>query len=416
MPSTNVPHPEVRPPGKAPMGASKDAMTVLRPDLLTAMAVRDRCGLVFDAAERGEAPHFCLHLDRLDDAARLVAGVTRHRFPDLAVPFHSRWRHFAAGEVDRAALVAPGADLAETARSGIDLAIASVLLDAGAGSEWRYRETETGQLLSRSEGLGVASFRAMQAGLFSSDPAHPWRADAAALAALSPQALAEAMQHRDGNALAGFAGRVALLRRLGEVARDNPAVFGRPARLGNLYDYWSRQGGAIAAAEILRTLLVTLGPVWPGRPLGDCGRHRAVPDDGLVPFHKLSQWLAYSLAEPLREAGIAVTDLDGLTGLAEYRNGGLFLDLGVVEPRDPSLMQRTLDPQDEAVVEWRGLTIILLDRLAERVRTLLGKSAAEFPLACVLEGGSWEAGRRTAFARRPDGSPPLTIASDGTLF
>ena len=45
-----------------------------------------------------------------------------------------------------------------------------------------------------------------------------------------------------------------------------------------------------------------------------------------MPLHKLSQWLAYSLIEPLQRAGIAVTDIDGLTGLAEYRNGGLFID------------------------------------------------------------------------------------------
>ena len=51
-----------------------------------------------------------------------------------------------------------------------------------------------------------------------------------------------------------------------------------------------------------------------------------------------------------------------------------------------------------------------------RVRARLGKSAAEFPLACVLEGGSWAAGREIAFERRPDGSAPITIVSDGTLF
>jgi hypothetical protein len=256
----------------------------------------------------------------------------------------------------------------------------------------------------------------MQRGLFSADPANPWRADAAALAALTPDALAVAMQHGPANRLTGFAGRVELLRRLGEVARDNPAVFGRPARLGRLYDAWRGEGAAIAAPQILRTLLVALGPIWPGRPLGDCGRHSAVPGDGLVPFHKLSQWLSYSLVEPLRDAGLAVTGLDGLTGLAEYRNGGLFLDLGVIEPRDPALARRTLDPMSEAVVEWRALTVVLLDRLAARVRTALGKQADEFPLACVLEGGSWEAGRAAALARRPDGRPPLAVASDGTLF
>ena len=391
----------------------------MQPDpdhLLTAAAVREHCTLVFAAAEHGETPHFRLDLDRLDKAAALVVEVTRRRYPDLRVPFHSRWRHFSAGGVERAALVAPSADRFEMARAQIDLAIVSVLLDAGAGAAWRYREAETGQVLARSEGLGVASLRAMQAGLFSADPARPWRADAAALAALTPEALAEAMQHREGNALAGFDGRVALLRRLGEVARDNPEVFGRPARLGSLHDYWSRQGAAIAAADILRTLLVALGPIWPGRPLGDCGRHRAVPGDGLVPFHKLSQWLAYSLIEPLRDSCVAVTGLEDLSGLAEYRNGGLFIDLGVIEPRDPALLAKPLDPLEEAVVEWRALTIVLLDQLADRVRDRLGKTPAEFPLACVLEGGSWAAGREIALSLRPDGRPPLNIVSDGTLF
>ena len=384
--------------------------------LLTAAAVRERCGLVYQAAEQGKTPHFRLHPKRLDAAAKLVVEVTRRRYPDLRVPFHSRWRHFSAGGVDRAALVALGADRAETARSRIDLAIVSVLLDAGAGPGWRYQEAETGQVLARSEGLGVASLRAMQGGLFSANPTRPWRADAAALAALTPQLLAQAMQHRDNNALTGFEGRVDLLRRLGEVARDNPAAFGQPARLGNLFDYWSRQGGTVEAATLLRTLLVVLGPIWPGRPLGDCGRHRAVPGDGLVPFHKLSQWLAYSLVEPLHEAGMTITALDGLTGLAEYRNGGLFVDLGVIEPLDPALAARILDPLEEAVVEWRALTLVLLDRVAERVRAMLGKTPDEFPLACVLEGGSWAAGREIALSLRPDGRPPLSVASDGTLF
>jgi hypothetical protein len=142
-----------------------------------------------------------------------------------------------------------------------------------------------------------------------------------------------------------------------------------------------------------------------------------VQGDGIVPFHKLSQWLTYSLIEPLQEAGFRITDIDGLTGLAEYRNGGLFLDCGVLELRDPDLSRRPLDPFGEPVVEWRALTVALLDRLAERVRHRLGLAAADFPLAKVLEGGSWAAGREIAAERRPpDGSAPLSIVSDGTLF
>jgi hypothetical protein len=135
-----------------------------------------------------------------------------------------------------------------------------------------------------------------------------------------------------------------------------------------------------------------------------------------VPLHKLTQWLAYSLVEPLAAGGLAVTDIDGLTGLAEYRNGGLFIDTGVLTLRDPEDSSRVHDVASPLVVEWRALTVALLDRLAARLRERLGMDATSLPLAKVLEGGTWAAGRAIAQARRPDGAPPIRVASDGTVF
>jgi hypothetical protein len=389
---------------------------------LSAAAVRERCEIVFAAADRGDTPHFRLALDRLGEAADRVAAITRRRYPDLAVPLHSRWRHFSGGGIDRGRLVAERADAAERVRARLDLAFVSVLLDAGAGAGWLYREDATGLVLHRSEGLAVASLRAMQRGSFTADQSDPWRADAAVLALITPARLGTALQHGPGNELPGLDGRAHLLRRLGKAIGADPDRFGAPARPGHLYDFWRAQGDVISAPEILSVLLEVLAPVWPARlsldgmPLGDCGRHCSVPGDGLVPFHKLSQWLAYSLIEPLEAGGVHVRDLDGLTGLAEYRNGGLFLDCGVVMPREPVLLVRPLDAASEPVVEWRALTVALLDRLAPLVRARLGKSAAEFPLAAVLEGGSWAAGREIAAERRADGGAPLAIVGDGTLF
>ena len=393
--------------------------------LLTAGAIRPRCALVMAAAEAGRLTHFAFHPERLDDTADFVVETIRARYPDLAVPYHSRWRHFEAGGVDRWRVTRDGfADPTARARAGFDLAIVSVLLDAGAGDLWRYREAATGLELARSEGLAVASFHMMAEGGFGA----PWHADAAALQALDDAALARCFQVTATNKLVGLDGRVALLRRLGAVVAQNPAMFGAPGRVGHLFDHLAgqAQGGRLSAARVLEMVLRTLGPIWPSRlslggvALGDVWRHPAVraqdASDGLVPFHKLSQWLTYSLLEPLEAAGLTITELDALTGLPEYRNGGLLLDLGVLTCKDPTLPQRPLSAGDEPIVEWRALTVILLDRLAERVRLRLGVDAASFPLAKLLEGGSWAAGRRIAAQRRPGGGPPLTIVSDGTVF
>ncbi len=396
--------------------------------LLTAQAVRRQCAQIMALAERGAAAHFTWHPERLDQVAAYVADTIRLRYPDLKVPYHSRWRHFEAGGADRWQQLAAVAGLrgSERARTRIDLVIPSVLLDAGAGPDWRYIDMsdQTHPVeLTRSEGLGVASLGLFASGALSAERDHPLRSDASALAALSEQTVAAAFQVGKSNPLVGLAGRVQMLRRLGEVAAATPAVFGQTRRLGMLFDYLAdhAHGGEIEASFILATLLRALGPVWPGRilldgvSLGDCWRHPDV-EGGLLPFHKLTQWLTYSMLEPLEEAGFRVTGLDRLTGLPEYRNGGLLLDLGLLQPRDPAFFSSSLTVDQAPVVEWRALTVIALDRVADAARMKLGVSAEAFPLARVLEGGTWAAGRRIAAERRPGGTPPVNIASDGTVF
>ena len=110
-----------------------------------------------------------------------------------------------------------------------------------------------------------------------------------------------------------------------------------------------------------------------------------------------------------------VSGLTALTGLPEYRNGGLLLDAGMIAPKDSALLRQTWQVGDEFIVEWRALTVALLDELAPRVRKILGKTEAEIPLACVLEGGTWAAGRVLAQQLR-GGLPPIKLNSDATVF
>jgi hypothetical protein len=413
------PHPGPLPEGEGEEQEGEEATAAW---LLTADAVRARAREILSLVESGAGAHFTYHPERLQPTVDYVLATIRANYPDLAIPFHSRWRHFAVGGIDRWGGLAPalaGETREEVARIGFDLAVTSVLLDAGAGPAWRYRETGGG-VYARSEGLAVASFALFRAGTFAADRARPLRAEAAALRRLDEARLAAGMQVTPDNPLVGIAGRAALLHRLGDALAANPELFGAEGRIGNLFDHLAAQaaGGTLPASVILAALLRGFGAIWPGRhhiagiALGDTWRHAS----GLVPFHKLSQWLAYSLIEPLEAAGIAVTDVDALTGLAEYRNGGLVLDLGLIVPRDAGMAARVLAVGDEAVVEWRALTVALLDRIADGVRASLGLDARQLPLAKVLEGGTWAAGRRIAAEKRPGGAPPLAIASDGTVF
>lgn len=450
---------------------ARDPLALLR----DARVIRARCAAITAAVADERSGWFRLDRSRLPEAAARVASTTRRRHPDLAIPIHSRWRHFEAGGVDRKALL--DALLAplppdERARACVDLTVVSVLLDAGAGAQWRFDEAAAslpatalpaarasredlmaaldaaagepasgseapapeGPRLARSEGLAVASLHAFMAGVFSATPGQPCRVDAAALRQIDAAVLRGVFQAGPSNPLLGLEGRAALLQRLGQALQDEAERSGLPARPALLLERLARSGAQreVAAAVLLRETLQLLGPIWRsgtvvmGVPAGDVWPHRFAGGDdgrggsdpvtrGWVPFHKLTQWLVYSLLEPLQWTGIDVTGLDALTGLPEYRNGGLLIDTGVLVPRSDSAFERVWKPGDEFIVEWRALTVTLLDELAARVRAELGVDAARLPLARLLEGGTWACGRELAAELR-DGAPPLRIDSDGTLF
>jgi hypothetical protein len=401
--------------------------------LLSAKAVRERADRMLAIGLDDRLPSFRIDLDRMDAAVELVLETTRKAYPSLEVPFHSRWRHFVANGDNRWTDIADRthwSDRAARARAEFDLAMVSVFLDAGAGPSWRYRDPITGSAVGRSEGLGLASLAMFAAGAFSADPRDPLRVDADVLAHISVADIERGLQVSDLNPLVGIEGRADLLRRLGTLVASKPEVFGShdTPRPGGLFDRLAMlaDGFELSAPTILTELLQQLGPIWPSRltlggiALGDCWKHPSLASadatSGLMPLHKLSQWLAYSLIEPLQTAGIRVTDIDGLTGLAEYRNGGLFVDIGVLVFRDAEMAQQAHEVASSLVVEWRALTVAMLDRVADGVRRRLGLDASSMPLAKILQGGTWAAGRLLARERRADASPPVKVISDGTVF
>ena len=467
--------------------SSEEAIAYLR----SPQAIRDRCGQLFELARQDKLSHFRCDLTQLRRVASYVIAVMQEQYPDGQIPFHSRWQHFEVGGVPRLAQLErmlEGLSPVDRAVTQFDLAIVSVLLDAGAGDRWLYCERETDLIFQRSEGLAVASFCMFCQGAFSSHPHRLLQVDARGLQSLSEATLAQGFQVSADNPLVGLAGRVELLQKLGRSLLAYPQMFGDDnPRPGNLVHYLLQQSHnkQLPAATVLRAVLEGLGNIWPGRieiagvNLGDVWHHPALdtnsqlkqaphtthhdaanadaapmrdaaPMDGepilppawkpalpptcedaspsaasprttllpdsLVPFHKLSQWLTYSLLEPLQELGLEIVGLDDLTGLPEYRNGGLCLDLGLLQAKHSDIFQHVYSVDSEVVVEWRALTVILLDQIAATIRKQLDLNATQLPLVKILQGGTWSAGRRIAAELRANGVPPMQLQSDGTVF
>ncbi len=396
--------------------------------LKSTKAIREQCGKLMQLAEQGKLNHFEYRADRLAVATDYVLQFIRAQYPTFQVPYHSRWRHFDAQRLSKLDESLANEEPEEKAKSKIELAILSVLLDAGAGMKWRYQDS-SGISYKMSEGLATASFDMFLDGAFSAQADKPFVVDTVALKTLDAKTLAGYFQVTEANPLQGFEGRLQLIHKLGQAVSSQKKVFGEhEPRLGNILDsiLRSEHSGQLPATAIFNAVIEGLGSIWPGRivlggvNLGDVWTHSALSKEdkgaGLVPFHKLSQWLTYSLVEPLEELGLTVKGLDQLTGLAEYRNGGLFVDLEVLKARDPAVFQQAFKPDSELVVEWRALTLCLLDRVAEGIQKALGLSSEQLPLAKVLQGGTWSAGRKIAAEKRADGGPPIRILSDGTVF
>lgn len=193
---------------------------------------------------------------------------------------------------------------------------------------------------------------------------------------------------------------------------------------------------------VLQKLLL---PSWPkdrthieGVPLGDAWPlevlKRRAGGDGtksatihIQPFHKLTQWLAYSLAVPfVRVLGREWTNADLGTGLPEYRNGGLFVDLGVLQLKPEALKQGLESSKgdlpgfaasSDVIVEWRAMTVALLDELHKILNKQFAQQGVSLTMAQMLEAGSWKGGRELAAKHRPGSSgSPILIQGDGTLF
>lgn len=367
-------------------------------------------------------------------AADFVIKVMLDNYPDLNIPYHSRSRHLEVAGIDRIDLIMKKTVDIDRIKSVIEIVILSSLLDAGAGMQWSYKDHLSNSTLSKSEGLAVAVFNLYVQGIFSSNSNYPNQVDPLGLQHITESVLADGFQVSNKNPLIGLNGRLGVLVALGSCIENKPEYFNSESsissdlRLGNILDYWINKSreNTLSMNIVFTSLLDALSDIWPGRyildgiNLGDVWQHSLsismLNFEGYTPFHKLTQWVCYSLIEPLQEAGLKVTDINMLTGLPEYRNGGLFVDLKVLQPKKISDWYLKHKIDSEFIVEWRAMTVALLDNLAGIIRAKLNLTEDQLALSQILQGGTWAAGRIIAAQLRTDGGPPFKLDSDGTVF
>jgi len=276
------------------------------------------------------------------------------------------------------------------------------LLDAGAGTKWSYKSKESGKTYSRSEGLAVASLEMFKAGMFSSNSSQPHQVDATALERLTAEMLAKGMQVSETNPMSGLEGRANLLTRLSIALRSDQTIFGKDERPGNMIDYLISHPHTVAAAVpvvplplLWSVLMDGLSSIWPttrttmgGVSLGDAWPCSTMPVgswQNIVPFHKLTQWLCYSIMVPMTKLmNMHFAGSELMTGLPEYRNGGLLVDTGLLTLKSADTQRGMkiyhqnmpdtavevvpmFEPSDDVVVEWRAVTVGFLDELLAAV-------------------------------------------------
>lgn len=428
-------------------------------------SVRETSSEIFNyIKQNGKGKYYSLNLEKIPEITDfLVDKIIKPDYPtdsELSkIPPHGRWQHLDCLNVNRMEkLIAkwkedPNTDDIEICKNIIDLFVFSVLIDAGAGNTWKYYEEDTGLKIGRSEGLAVASYYMFANGQLSNDPKnHPYKVQGERIKNWDLEKdFKPSFQISKENEMTALEGRLKLVKSLGEALVSNKEIFGEDARPGNIIDYLYKQKlseyetPTIDLEQVWAALMNGLIKIWPksrmvidGQPLGDCWTLDTMPNkpDFIVTFHKLTQWLCYSLLVPLQQYGYKFTILntDLQTGLPEYRNGGLFYDFGVIQLL-PSVLERglqktneirkdgtvcpyeipTFEPDDGAIVEWRCLTIGLLDYILPLVNEKLGFN---LQLAQLIEAGSWKGGRVIAMEKRPkiNGGPPIDLLSDGTVF
>lgn len=426
--------------------------------LLSLNSVRERCYKVQEAANRNRLNHFDVDQSKLEEMIQFVILIIKRDYDTPSdIPVYGRWRHFNIGGRQRLhslmqSWTSLGQSPLEQTRKLIDILVIACLMDMKPCQTYCYTEHSTGRVFKRKDGIAIAMLDLFLSGAFSTDPSIPHRVDSEGLVNFSLETLRNGLQFNENNSFVGIEERLEILNHLGHVLNTRKDYFGNEnQRPGNMMDYLlshpstiKTKKGPLISIETIWPVVQEMGELWSaeegigGTPgLGDVWPCPAISnnkDDNLVSFHKLSQWIIYSIIEPMEKLlGATIEGDDLLTPLPDYCNGGFLIDTGFLTlkpvdndrgiknyhansllPYQPKVeVAPMFDMSDPVVTEWRALTVAYLDLVCERVRQSFGLSKKLLSLSQLVQGGTWSAGRELAEISRPNThEPPIVIKID----
>ena len=336
--------------------------------------IRTKSQVVFDYIADGSSPYWTYNPDNLPLAAEHVEKlILRDYNGDISIiPPHSRLRHHTINSNEF-----------EREEDLLDMIVLSTILDAGAGDQWKYKSRLPNgeiRIKIRSEGIAQAVEDMYKNGIFGN-------CNGDDLEKLSFDDMKRGFQISMDNPMNGLEGRMELLHRLGQQLKTCN-VFASNRSPSGIIEFIKKQNITKMSQLWDEIVMAGFAPIFPQR---DEWFHQGLSMN--VHFHKLLQWLSYTLVDLLSAKGINFEQDISLTGLPEYRNGGLFVDCDVIALKQPIPPGSLFKPSDDLVIEWRCATVILIDELHSLLKEKYGD---DLKLAQVLEAGTWKAGREMA--------------------
>lgn len=384
---------------------------------------------------KNQSKFFTLDSSKKEEALEFLEKVILSRFQKDKIAKHGRRQHLSSKNrnyFEKVENICQKAGCTFAVENKLELLLLSCFLDAGAGQNWKYNDSYFNCQLVGSEALAAAStdlyLKLISDNLISKKNIS---LTSDALKNMKFDEFSKSFQHDESNnALLGAKGRYDSLTQLGSCLELHPSIFvtSHKPELKNIYHFFQSivEHKSLNLEEVFKTIVFIFHDFFTSDTkineinLCDSRIHSNLISLPLVgkkiPFFKLIQWMVYSIDDFFNSQGIPTINEEFLSGLAEYRNGGFFMDTNIINLKSKNLSHQSYSIDSELVTEWRALTITLLDEFLEELKIKRGYN--HLNMSKLLEGGTWIAGRKLARENRPDSpySPPIKIITDGKFF